>query len=73
MKRLFISLFALALLLTPPPLKAHDYTYTGGDGYCEYRTCANLAPGIALAVVALAAIIAVGLQNTECTHGHCHN
>lgn len=67
------TLLALSLLISPPLLRGADYTYTGGRGYCEYRTCPNIAPAIALGIVALAAIIAVALQNTQCTHGHCHN
>lgn len=53
-------------------LNAEDYTYTGGRGYTQYRTCPNLAPGIALGVIALAAIIAVAVQNSNNEHGHCH-
>lgn len=54
-------------------LGAADYTYCGGRGYCDYRTAPNLAPGIALGIIALAAIIAVAIQNTNQQHGHCNH
>jgi adenosylcobinamide amidohydrolase len=46
--------------------------YTAGDGYTEYRTTPSLAPAIALGAIALAAIIAVALQNSSNNHGHSH-
>lgn len=62
----------LVLALVAAPLTAADYTYVGGRGYSQYRTAPNLAPGIALGIVALAAIIAVAVQNTSNAHGHCN-
>jgi len=71
--RLIGTLIACAMLFSSAAsLEAEDYTYCGGRGYTEYRTCPNLAPGIALGVIALAAIIAVAVQNTNNEHGHCH-
>jgi len=71
--RLIGTLTALALFVSmTSSLGAEDYTYCGGRGYTEYRTCPNLAPGIALGVIALAAIIAVAVQNSNNEHGHCH-
>lgn len=67
------TVVALALLITSTTsLSAEDFTYCGGRGYTEYRTAPNLAPGIALGVIALAAIIAVAVQNSNNEHGHCH-
>ena len=45
--------------------------YTGGYGYQQSRTAPALAPAIALGAIALAAIIAVAVQNSENSHGHC--
>ncbi len=74
LKTKFIALLtAVAMLFsTTGMLGAADYTYCGGRGYCDYRTAPNLAPGIALGIIALAAIIAVAIQNTNNEHGHCH-
>ncbi|NGX57816.1 MAG: hypothetical protein K940chlam3_00712 [Chlamydiae bacterium] len=66
-----IAVFAMLFTYTGS-LGAEDYTYCGGRGYSEYRTCPNLAPGIALGAIALAAIIAVAVQNSNNEHGHCH-
>ena len=53
-------------------LGASDYTYTGGCCYQECRTAPSLAPGIALGAIALAAIIAIAVQNANNDHSHCH-
>ena len=46
--------------------------YAGGGGYVESRSAPSLAPAIALGAIALVAIIAVAVQNSNTKHGHCH-
>lgn len=71
-KRL-VTLFAVTALLTThtQSLQA-DSCYTGGCGYQECRQCPCLTPAIALGAVALVAIIAVAVQNTNNKHAHAH-
>jgi hypothetical protein len=45
-------------------------TDTGGYAYDESRAATNLAPAIALSTVALAAIIAIGVQNSHGSSSH---
>jgi ABC-type spermidine/putrescine transport system permease subunit II len=73
-KTKFIALLTVVAMLfsTTGTLGAADYTYCGGKGYCDYRTAPNLAPGIALGIIALAAIIAVAVQNSNNDHAQCH-
>ncbi|GEM_PF-2527443 len=67
-----ITILLICLCFFTPRISyADDYTYIGGRGYSTYRTCPNLAAGTALAVVALAAIIAVAVQNGG-NNEHCH-
>lgn len=49
---------------------AHSATYVGGCGYQQCRQAPALAPAIALGAIAIAAIVAVAVQNSK--HGHCH-
>ncbi|MCB1148934.1 MAG: hypothetical protein KDK48_02115 [Chlamydiia bacterium] len=73
LKMKLIGLLTLVSVVASPSIaNAADYTYCGGRGYTQYRTCPNLAPGVALGIIALAAIIAVAVQNTNNEHGHCH-
>ena len=52
-------------------LSAQEYSYTGGNGYVEYRSAPLVTPKVALTAIALAAIIVVALQNAnEHEHGH---
>jgi hypothetical protein len=55
-------------------LSAVDYiSEFGGNGYAESRNATNLTPAIALGAIALVAIIAVAVQNSnkgESCHGH---
>lgn len=44
--------------------------FVGGDGYQQARNTTSLIPAIALATVALVAIAAVALQNTDIHHSH---
>lgn len=43
----------------------------GGCGYEECRQSPCLTPAIALGTIALVAIIAVALQDSHSSHGHC--
>ena len=45
---------------------------TGGCGYAECRQAPCLTPAIALGTIALVAIVAVALQESHSSHGHCH-
>lgn len=45
---------------------------TGGCGYEECRQAPCLTPAIALGTIALVAIVAVALQDSHSSHGHCH-
>lgn len=47
-------------------------TDTGGCGYEECRQSPCLTPAIALGTIALVAIVAVALQDSHSSHGHCH-
>jgi hypothetical protein len=44
----------------------------GGCGYEECRQTPCLTPAIALGTIALIAIVAIALQNSHSSHGHCH-
>lgn len=68
---LTISLFT-GILLPTNQVEAFEYsTDLGGGGYQEVRAAPHLAPAVALAAVALAAIIAVSLQ-TQNNPTHVH-
>lgn len=68
----FIALAAAVAMMGAPLAHGQDSTYMGGNGYQEYRTAPNLAGGIALGAIALVAIIAVAVQNSNNDHSHCH-
>lgn len=67
-----VMALVVAVAMMGSTLNAQDSTYTGGNGYQEYRTAPALAPAIALGAIALVAIIAVAVQNGNNDHGHCH-
>lgn len=67
-----VGLVTATALIATGCLSAQDGTFVGGRGYQEYRIAPNLAPGIALGVIALAAVLAVALQNSTNAHGHGH-
>lgn len=72
-KKRFIAFATLvAMTLSTVTVSAAESTYVGGRGYQEYRTAPNLASGIALGVIATAAIVAVALQNSTNEHSHAH-
>lgn len=55
-------------------LEAQEYiTDMGGYGYEDSRRAPSIAPAVALGTIAIAAIIAVALQNTSHGHGHAHH
>lgn len=51
---------------------ANYSTDCGGCGYEECRQAPCLTPAIALGTIALVAIVAVALQDSHSSHGHCH-
>ncbi len=63
---------ATAVAMLGSTVNAQDSTYTGGNGYQEYRTAPSLAPAIALGAIAIVAIVAVAVQNGSNHHSHCH-
>lgn len=65
---------AVAMMSSASGLNAQDVAYTGGNGYNEYRSTPQLAPAIALGIIALVAIIAVCVQNSNnSSHEHIHD
>lgn len=73
-KKMIAVASAMAMLgISAHSLNAEDccvnVTDAGGYGYEQCRRVPSLAPAIALGAVALAAIIAVAVQNTT-HHGH---
>ena len=70
-KMVSLAIATAVFCSNPSPLEAQA-CYTGGCGYQECRTCPSMTPAIALGAVALVAIIAVAVQNTNTKHGHCH-
>ncbi len=49
---------------------AQDYSYSGGNGYLEYRSAPSVATSVALSVLALGAIVAVAIQHSNHDHSH---
>lgn len=69
-----IALFTCLALLANQSTEAAELNQsnTGGCGYIECRQSPCLTPAIALGVIALVAIVAVALQDSHGSHGHCH-
>lgn len=66
-----VSLLALsAMVFANSAHSTEYYDNCGGCGYEECRRAPCIAPAVALGAIALAAIIAVALQNSSCHHGH---
>lgn len=66
-----ISLLALsAMIFTNSAQSAEYYDNCGGCGYEECRRAPCIAPCVALGAIAIAAIIAVAVQNSTCHHSH---
>lgn len=72
LKKLILGAMASAMFFSHTSSLEAQSVYTGGCGYQECRSCPSLTPAIALGAVALVAIIAVAVQNTNNKHGHCH-
>lgn len=69
----FVSLLACFAFLACQTADAATYeSDTGGCGYMECRQTPCLTPAIALGTIALVAIVAVALQDSHSSHGHCH-
>lgn len=74
LKRLVASATLAAMVLSSSNLLADQYdSSTGGYGYVESHRAPSIAPAIALGVIAAVAIIAVCIQNSNNSHGHCHD
>lgn len=79
-KKIIASAILLSFIAIPSPLKAVEYCAdNGGCGYNDCCRTSSLAPAIALGTIALAAVVAVLVQNTSgsahCNHSghHCHH
>lgn len=69
----FIVLALVASTLSQTEADAANWSSdTGGCGYEECRQAPCLTPAIALGTIALVAIVAVALQDSHSSHGHCH-
>ena len=73
-KLISATVTAAILALTCQTAQAEEYysTEVGGCGYEECRQSPCLTPAIALGAIALVAIVAVALQDSHSSHGHCH-
>lgn len=68
-----IALGAAVAMLACQTAEAANYSSDcGGCGYEECRQSPCLTPAIALGTIALVAIVAVALQDSHSSHGHCH-
>lgn len=72
-KKLATVLAATAMVLSTGVNAGEYYDNCGGCGYQECRRAPCIAPCVALGAIALAAIIAVAVQNSSCNHSHSHN
>jgi hypothetical protein len=72
MKRCIALATAVALFGSASGSATQYQEYAGGHGYLESRAAPNLAPGIALGALALAAIVALAIVNSNESHGHSH-
>lgn len=70
-KKLITLCSCIALLACQTADAAYE-SNTGGCGYMECRETPCLTPAIALGTIALVAIVAVALQDSHGSHGHCH-
>lgn len=76
LKKLIVSAVMAAMIVTTSGANAAPcYEQAGGCGYEECRRAPCIAPAVALGAIALAAIIAVAIQNSNCGHSHsnCHS
>lgn len=70
MKRLIAVTTLSAMVLSSSASADQCYADCGGCGYEECRRAPCIAPCVALGAIALAAIIAVAIQNSSCDHSH---
>lgn len=73
----FVATFALfAMLLGSSANKLEGVEFSSSIGGCGYEDAVRapvIAPAVALGTLALAAIIAVALINSNSVHGHAHD
>lgn len=69
-KRAISAVTVSAMLLCSTASANECYDTCGGCGYEECRRAPCIAPCVALGAIALAAIIAVAIQNSSCDHSH---
>lgn len=67
-----VAATALTAMIVSSSASADEVCYDtcGGCGYEECRRAPCIAPCVALGAIALAAIIAVAIQNSSCNHSH---
>lgn len=72
-KKMIVTTTVAMLGLSSQNLECQEYfaSNLGGFGYEESRDAPSMAPAAVLGIVALGAIIAVGLQGMS-SHGHSH-
>lgn len=76
MKKLIgsFALFAMLLGTSPCELEAVEFSSTiGGCGYEDSVRAPVMAPAIALGTLAIVAIIAIAMTNSNTAHGHAHS
>lgn len=72
-KSVALATFVAMIAASAHNLSAQEYmTDTGGCGYQECRRVPSLAPAIALGTIAIIAIVAVCVQNSQ-HHHHSHS
>ncbi|MEC7838402.1 MAG: hypothetical protein VX777_00010 [Chlamydiota bacterium] len=64
------SIVTLAAMAVSGSASADCYDDCGGCGYEECRRAPCIAPCVALGAIALAAVIAIAIQNSSCDHSH---
>ncbi len=69
-KRLCAALTVAAMVVSGSANADSCYDSCGGCGYEECRRAPCIAPCVALGAIALAAIIAIAIQNSSCDHSH---
>ncbi|MEM1283253.1 MAG: hypothetical protein AAGG81_06840 [Chlamydiota bacterium] len=70
MKKLVAATALAAMVVSSSASADQCYDTCGGCGYEECRRAPCIAPCVALGAIALAAIIAVAIQNSSCDHNH---
>lgn len=70
LKKLVTTGTLMAMTLSTSVSADQCYQACGGCGYQECRRAPCITPCVALGAIALAAIIAVAIQNSSCDHAH---